>query len=934
MVPDAPWRRVIQTGHYAIVLDTDRLAIPHFGALPDGVSYSDCGKGEKWKSLPPAELDLGIDVNGKSYRCVGGGAWGRHAGPRLIEAGRFFQRSDVTDLIFESAEGERLNVEARFETVAWAERLGLVLAAKPGRRLIEAGEGSFGRSGGGFGLDGSNSFDVPHAPEIDTEEFTLEFWVFVPVDYRVSERVWPWLVCKNRNEAADGNYGIMIVDGRAEARLNIGGGRDGQVAVGSKKVRLGQWNHLVMSYDGESFRLFLNGVLSGEQRVSKRRQPGRHPLVFGRREDNHGDGYRFRGVIDQVRYFDRALRPGELGRPPRRAWDFRATGVSSNTLLPERWENPVLKVALTSAGKGLRRQGEGEAVTLSIDPVAMAAIGDANPVVVHAGDRPVSYEPALGCLRINLDGIEPLRSGTNDAMERVRFAVKNLSDEHQVARLMFEKTARGIRQRIGSPITGLSAILRDSEGNPTGIPVQLSKNWHHHPEAGAYSGQWFHGMTQLRLPPRGEVELELVIVYGHWGGVAAASHAQLSLVGWGANQRWDESALGSWGESICYEPDQIQGKCTITDVRPLMVTPMSGSGQWSWTNNVGGGDFFLMFAKDGQRVAHSSMRASYHKHGPCLTEVTYSGRLGRGIVHSETVSLGRSDDIVRGIYRLRMDVREETEFSRFVLFQVGADTYNPTREAKLAIGNEQGVIKEWESQAGGDIYRTAPLECAGQIPWWSLHEGRPIREGEKKGAWANRGIVIRSWKARLGGKEAAPWVAERGSRNTSTLDLLPPPGTARLLPGDYVEAVIEYLVVPQSAADYYGPNQQLRAALAEHGNTWTMIQREAVRNHRRVEMGEGNLVRVHPDVRVVCAENGSAGFTLTGGIGYVPVTFTGLGAASGFQLSVDGVVVDQGVHGNDFWQTDYDPDKMSWSQTFNVPITGAKPHTIRLEPKP
>ena len=42
-------------------------------------------------------------------------------------------------------------------------------------------------------------------------------------------------------------------------------------------------------------------------------------------------------------------------------------------------------------------------------------------------------------------------------------------------------------------------------------------------ESIVYAGQWFHGISQLRLPARAEIELELVLTYGHWGGVAAVS---------------------------------------------------------------------------------------------------------------------------------------------------------------------------------------------------------------------------------------------------------------------------------------------------------------------------------------------------------------------------------------------------------------------------
>jgi hypothetical protein len=330
------------------------------------------------------------------------------------------------------------------------------------------------------------------------------------------------------------------------------------------------------------------------------------------------------------------------------------------------------------------------------------------------------------------------------------------------------------------------------------------------------------------------------------------------------------------------------------------------------------------------------MRAAYQRYGPCLTEATYAGRLGTGVEHAITVSLARTDDIVRGIYRLRMEVNEPVAFSRFVIFQIGADSYSYTGERRMALGNETGMIKEWSTQWGGDIYRTQPLECTGRVPWISLHEAvpRPPRKERENGDWANRGIVIRSWKARLGGQSAAPWVAERGVKargeDTSTADIVPPPGVTRLQPGDFVEAVIEHVVVPQFAADYYGPNEALRAALTQWENTWRMIHREATGNERRVKVQTGRLENLCPSV-TVRAENDTAALTLDGGLGYVPVTFTGLTSPRGHVLLVDGQPLRQGVHGNDFWQTDYDPATRCWSRTYNLPVDdGRQPLIIQL----
>ena len=744
--PTAPWLRVIQTGRFALALNTDSLRVEHFGAV---ASLDD-----DFYELPAAELALSMSVDGKAYRCTSGGKWSRFTGPRLVESGRFFQRGDVTDLEFTADDGSRLNVDARFETAAWAERLTFIFAARP--------------------------------------------------------------------------------------------------------------------------------------------------------------------------------KPGE-------AWKSASLELKFTTAkgaLQQRWELPN--------GQAWEA-GDWREVALALDPVefkpadAASAVSVAATELATSKDRPVSYDAALGWHRINLDGITPIpppggANPSNDAVERVKLRLSNPSDREQTARLMFEKTARGIRQGMGSSITGMSAILRDSEGRPTGIPVQLSKNWHNEPEGGVYAGQWFHGISQVRLPAGANIELELTLAYGHWGGVPAASHAQLSLIGWGSNQLWDQSALGAWGESICYEPDQAQANCTITDVRPSMVRSTGKEERWGWTSNVGGGDFFRWFDPAGTRVAHTAMRTTYHRQGPCLTEVTYAGRIGKSATHSTTVSLARTDDLVRGVYQLRLDVKTPADFSRFVIFQIGADTYSDTAERKLALGNESGLLKEWDTQWGGNLYRTAPLECAGRIPWISLHEAVP-RPGQKPGAWANRGIIIRSWKARLGGKDAAPFIAERGltrhKYETSTLDLVPPPGVTRFEPGDFIEATIEHIVMPQFAKDYYGPSEPLRTALTKDENTWRMIHREAVGRDFQIELKTGKLTRTHPAITIATADD-LAEFTVTGGIGYAPVTFTGLRSPNGHALRVDDQLVSQAIHGNDFWQTDYDAATKQWSQTYNVPFKEGAPHRLRF----
>jgi len=577
--------------------------------------------------------------------------------------------------------------------------------------------------------------------------------------------------------------------------------------------------------------------------------------------------------------------------------------------------------------------GEERTVALLLQPGAEPE--EEPPVVVKAAQTApapaaleVTYDRVLGWHRVDLrnDGnVADYAESSNGRIERVALTLENPSPAPRTVRLCFAKGLPGKGGVFG--ITGLSALLRDPSGNPTGIPVQISKNWHNGKKPERYQGPWYRGLTMLSIPAGAKVELEYVSVNALWGGIPAASHAQLCLVGWGNNQLWDQSAIGSWGESLCYEPDQGQVGGAVLDTRPLMVSGMGKEPKrkWGWTCNVGGADFLVFYGPDGKKQWHSAMKARYRRVGPVLTEVTYAGRTHDGAIDLQyTVSLHRTDDITRGLYRFRYDVRQPAPFGRLVLFQSGGDDYSYTGERTFAVGSEAGLAKEWATQRGGNAYRTAPAMLAGRVPWLSMHEAVPRAEGKE--AWANRGIVIRQWDATLGGKKAAPWVAERGAKvrgaDTSLFDILPPPSVKALQPGDAVEAVVEHVIVPQFADDYYGPNANLKAALEKGQNTWRMIHREALGNDLEVGVTKGKLLRRIPTL--VQAQGNQAEFTIAGGLGCVPVTIAGL---SGWrdpvlELQEGGAwkAVDQSVHGKDFWQTDFNAEEGSLEITYSVPL--------------
>ncbi len=520
----------------------------------------------------------------------------------------------------------------------------------------------------------------------------------------------------------------------------------------------------------------------------------------------------------------------------------------------------------------------------------------------------------------------------NKRMERVNLTVTNPSSFDRTLRLNFEKgrLMPGDDGVFGTP--GISAVLRDMDGNPVGIPVQLSKNWHGEGRTSRgeyFKGPWYHGYSVLTIPAGKSLSFEYTSVNALWGGVPAASHAQLCLVGWGYNQQWEQSAIGAWGESITYEPDLHQAHAPVLDFRPLFIHNPEGK-KWGWTGNIGGADFFNYTKPDGNRSWHSRIRTQYKRYSPNITEVTYAGTMDDNSMDFEyTTQIIRSDDITRGIYKIKLKVLKETTFKDFVFFQAAAASYHQSRSKTLAWGNSAGLKKQWKSTIDEKPgYKTSRTRIEGETPWFSFTDSENTYSWQQKQFLsANRGFVIRNWKAKIAGEEnTPPWFAEYNTAGgnfgdpSGLINILPPEGCTTFKQGDYIEAEIDLFILPLKAEDYYGPNHNFSKALSEKANDWGLVYREAVGNATEVDVSTGELVKEYPIQ--IKADKNKAIFSVRGGLGYVPLTISNVSTYRNPELyrKVDGdwQKVDQQVHGNDFWQTEYNAENGTWDISYNI----------------
>ncbi len=491
-------------------------------------------------------------------------------------------------------------------------------------------------------------------------------------------------------------------------------------------------------------------------------------------------------------------------------------------------------------------------------------------------------------------------------------------------------------------ITGGVPMFRDTAGEPTGLPVQVSKDWHE-----GRPNNWYHLATQPRM--RGSHTMELTMASSMWGDVFAASHAQLSLVGWStAGAHWDESALGAFGESITYDPDMSLGRSMMDDVRPFLV---DASGRWRWTGNVGGAEFlrYATLAQPTLTRRVSRVRSLYTSPGPLLTDVTYAGVSSDGRIAVEiTPHLVAGDDLVRTWFDLRYTFLEDVLYDRLAFFQMATERYGDNGFTRLAWGDASGARVDTDVVADGTIGYDQPEDrgilLEGDEPWVFLYANAGTAESLPE-EFGNVGFVVRAFEADIGGtivdvprvslyainnnghpqvsfelslpyEDGAPWCGAACRGQTTFVPA-----------GSTVHAVVEYVVPPSRASAYYGPSTWLTGldpTVWDGSDMMTTLARDGSVD---LDVRVGTLRASYPPS--IDAADGAiaAEFTRTGGLGSIPLTVQGLVRHDGWVLErLEGTSWEavrwRGAVTNEGWQATQDAESPTLSLVYSLPDEG------------
>jgi hypothetical protein len=162
-----------------------------------------------------------------------------------------------------------------------------------------------GKNGNALSFDGVNDYvSVADANDLDlTTGMTLEAWV-----RPAALANWNTVLMK-QGSASTLAYTLYANDGSPWPAVTVRIGTNDQSATGASQLPLNTWTHLAGTYDGTALRLYVNGVQVGSRPQTGSMLTSTLSLRIG---GNAVWGEYFKGVIDDVRIYNRALTAAEI----------------------------------------------------------------------------------------------------------------------------------------------------------------------------------------------------------------------------------------------------------------------------------------------------------------------------------------------------------------------------------------------------------------------------------------------------------------------------------------------------------------------------------------------------------------------------------------------------------------------------------------------
>jgi chitodextrinase len=156
-------------------------------------------------------------------------------------------------------------------------------------------------------LDGSNDRVDLGTWEISGNQMSISVWAWLDTNQNDQR------IISKSTDTSNQNWALFVrTQGDIGFRITPqGGGLNGIYTEANYTMPTGEWVHLVTTYDGSVRKIYANGIERVSGAFTGDIQTGTQRVVIG---DNEPSGSRpWNGKIDDVRVYDRALTPNEIG---------------------------------------------------------------------------------------------------------------------------------------------------------------------------------------------------------------------------------------------------------------------------------------------------------------------------------------------------------------------------------------------------------------------------------------------------------------------------------------------------------------------------------------------------------------------------------------------------------------------------------------------
>jgi len=165
-----------------------------------------------------------------------------------------------------------------------------------------------GKLGGGLNFDGVDDKVLvgdTASLDISTSALTLSAWIYTD---GTDTRQFPYIMGKVNTT---NNYVLYISNTAFSAALGVNAGN---ILTNCAKTSFthNQWNLVTATYDGANISIYINGTLKGTCAKTGVMVPNNDPFIIGDKGNGVNNPNSFKGKIDEVRVYNRALSSSEI----------------------------------------------------------------------------------------------------------------------------------------------------------------------------------------------------------------------------------------------------------------------------------------------------------------------------------------------------------------------------------------------------------------------------------------------------------------------------------------------------------------------------------------------------------------------------------------------------------------------------------------------